>query len=143
MGNVRQRRIANRAARSHLGRAGIGSAYTKFKRFRSTIARGLGLEDMSMHTEFELKVHLARDDESGRWYVAESDIPGLWLEADSATALMDRIADAAPELIDLNQDEILAACLKRTGKAPKPKQAAPARPAIRPIFDSPFELAYG
>lgn len=50
----------------------------------------------------ELRVHLARDAKTRRWYIAESDIPGLWVEADTPGALMDRIADAAPELIELN-----------------------------------------
>ena len=59
-----------------------------------------------MPETFELKVHLACDEETGRWYVAESEIPGLWLEADDPMALMSRIQEAAPELIELNQEEI-------------------------------------
>jgi hypothetical protein len=54
----------------------------------------------------ELSVHLAQDRETQRWFIARSDIPGLWLEAATAPALMERIAAAAPELIELNAEEI-------------------------------------
>ena len=50
-----------------------------------------------------LHVHLAYDDEASVWYVAKSDIPGLSLEADSPTALVERIMQAAPELLELNE----------------------------------------
>ena len=96
-----------------------------------------------MRETFELKVHLARDADSGRWYVSSSDVPGLWLEADTPVQLMERIAEAAPELIDLNEDEIIAACrAKKSHKRPGPAQGPRPRPSIRPVFDSPFELAY-
>jgi len=83
-----------------------------------------------MPDRIELDVHLARDAETGRWYVAQSDIPGLWLEADDPIALMERISLAAPELIELN-----------TAGAPAVDRAS-ARHRIRPVFDSPLELAY-
>lgn len=98
-----------------------------------------------MREFFELKVHLAHDEETDRWYVAESDIPGLWLEADSPTDLMERIQIAAPELIELNVEEIVQNCRARDALV-KPivramPVAAPTRHAIRPVFDSPFLLA--
>jgi len=94
-----------------------------------------------MAETYELKVHLAHDEETGRWYIAESDIPGLWLEAADPMALMQRIQEAAPELIELNQKEILATCAARA-EARQPKRNDPIpRAAIRPVFDSPLELA--
>ena len=83
-----------------------------------------------MPDRLELDVHLARDGETGRWYVAQSDIPGLWLEADDPIALIERIALAAPELIELNTD------------AGSVVDRASARHRIRPVFDSPLELSY-
>lgn len=93
-----------------------------------------------MGEALELKVHLACDEETGRWYVAESDIPGLWLEADDPIALMHRIAEAAPELIALNEEEIVEACrlrdnAKRVAKANRPL------PTWKPVFDNPLALA--
>lgn len=85
-----------------------------------------------MSRALNLNVHLARDAETGRWYIAESDIPGLWLEAPTASALMDRVALAAPEMIELNRQEILA----RFGGT-----ATTARPNVVPVFDSPLDLA--
>lgn len=94
-----------------------------------------------METMFELKVHLACDAETGRWYIAESDIPGLWLEADSPSELVARIQAAAPEIVELNNDEIVSACLERAAKMKLPRPDC-ARPSIMPIFDSPLALAY-
>ncbi len=94
-----------------------------------------------MGSTFELKVHLACDPETGRWYVAESDIPGLWLEADSPSELMAKIQAAAPEIIELNNDEIVEACLKRAAKKHLRKPDC-TRPSIMPVFDSPLALAY-
>ena len=85
-----------------------------------------------MTTPLDLKVHLARDAETGRWYIAESDIPGLWLEAPTASALMDRVALAAPEMIELNLQEILA----RFGATTEAF-----RSNVLPVFDSPLDLA--
>jgi predicted RNase H-like HicB family nuclease len=80
---------------------------------------------MEHGTEFE--VHIARDSETGRWYIRQSDIPGLWLEAATAQDLISRIAAAAPELIELNAAEMFP--------DGRPRQAA-----IRPVFDSPLLL---
>ena len=95
-----------------------------------------------MRETFELKVHLACDDETGRWYIAESDIPGLWLEADNPMALIARIQEAAPELIELNNEEILAACRAKATTTTHSRNAQTARPSIMPVFDSPLALAY-
>jgi hypothetical protein len=56
-----------------------------------------------------LKVHLAQDDGTRLWYVAQSDVPGLRLEADSVHELIRKVEEAAPELVDLNRAEIAAA----------------------------------
>ncbi len=77
-----------------------------------------------MTDSIELAVHIARDAASDRWYITESDVPGLWLEAPTATALIDRIMAAVPELIELN-------------RAPDDHRAL----SIRPVFDTAFELA--
>lgn len=108
---------------------------------RNFFNRGLLRSEFDMAETYELKVHLAQDEETGRWYIAESDIPGLWLEADDPMALIQRIQEAAPELIELNQKEILSACAARAENR-RPSRTNPApRPAIRPVFDSPLELA--
>jgi len=95
-----------------------------------------------MRETFELKVHIACDEETGRWYVTESDIPGLWLEADDAVALIARVQEAAPELIELNLDEIIEACLEKAATEPKPCDRQTFRPSLRPVFDSPLMLAH-
>lgn len=86
----------------------------------------------------DLNVHLARDEESGWWYVGESDIPGLVLEAETAAELMRKIELAAPEMIQLNLAEIVAVHLE--GEAGHSAEAAPTHRtwAYRPIFDSPL-----
>lgn len=85
-----------------------------------------------MTDRIDLDVHLARDAETGRWYVARSDVPGLWLEADSAAALLTRVEQAGPEMIALNMAEIVARAVPAGG-----------RPVVRvlPVFDSPLEPA--
>ncbi|HEV2866389.1 MAG TPA: DUF1902 domain-containing protein [Allosphingosinicella sp.] len=79
----------------------------------------------------ELSVHLAFDSEARRWFVAKSDVPGLALEADDPSSLLRRIEDAAPELIELNVDEVS----QRFGLKPGD------RVRLTPVFDSPIELA--
>ncbi len=79
----------------------------------------------------ELKVHLAYDDEAEVWYVAASDIPGLSLEAENPQCLIERIAKCAPQLIDLNCDEL--------NRRHAPRKNPPV--AVKPIFDSPLQLA--
>lgn len=118
----------SRTAHSFLNMIGLGDI-------------GRGLRSDSMRATFELKVHLACDDETGRWYVAESDIPGLWLEADTPGELMAKIQEAAPEILELNKDEVLRNCLKKAVKKHSAK-ADCARASIMPVFDSPLSLAY-
>lgn len=79
----------------------------------------------------ELQVHIARDEESGRWYVAESEVPGLRLEADTASHLIERVSLCAGEMIALNMAEIIKT--KRLGSTEGM--------TVRPVFDSPLELA--
>jgi hypothetical protein len=112
------------------------SSYTPLKPLIATIQRGLRWVGIDVRREIELQVHLAKDEESGIWYIAQSDIPGLRLEAESSQALIQKVQDVAPEMIELNVREILSA------KAPKPK-AWDEKPAlkIRPVFDSPLAVA--
>ena len=85
--------------------------------------------------KIELNIHLAHDDEADVWYVASSDIPGLFLEADTPQALISRLAEAAPEMIELNLAEILKMHeVKQEKEAPQVW--------LRPVFDSPLELAH-
>lgn len=85
-----------------------------------------------MAKPIELKVHLAYDEDADRWYVAASDVPGLRLEAESPYVLMERVAAAAGELIELNEGEIIKKRVRRD------------RPAVawKPVFDSPLQLAH-
>ncbi len=78
-----------------------------------------------------MHVHIAEDDETGRWYIVTSDVPGLRLEADDAVSLIRRIELAAPDLAEANAAEIE----RLHGIAPGS--------AIRivPVFDSPIQLA--
>ena len=84
-----------------------------------------------------LEVHLAQDAETSLWFVASSDVPGLRLEAESVHELIRKVEDIAPELVDLNRDEIAA--------AHDPRLAGPLaeRPpvTIRPVIDTPFAIA--
>ena len=84
-----------------------------------------------MQKKLELKVHIAEDDETGRWYISESEVPGLRLEADTALELIRRIELAAPEMIEANLDEVIAA---HGG-------GSEFGLALTPIFDSPLALA--
>lgn len=79
-----------------------------------------------MRDEINLRVHLAFDEEAQVWYVAESEIPGLRLEADDPMELVKRIAEAAPELVQMNEREILQA---HEGKQP-------AKVRFTPVFDN-------
>ena len=94
----------------------------------------------------ELYVHLAYDDEAEVWYVARSDIPGLRLEANDPQSLIQRLMECAPELIELNELEIQKGKSARKSAAPKasrrkPPAAARRAVAVRPVFDSPLQLA--
>lgn len=88
----------------------------------------------------ELKVHFAFDDEANVWYVAASDIPGLSLEAESPEALLRRVLDCAPELIELNCDQMeqLADIAPHEHAHPSP-QRPPV--SVLPVFDNGYALA--
>jgi hypothetical protein len=86
---------------------------------------------MAVTRDVELNVHLAYDDEADVWYVAASDIPGLCLEANNPQKLIERICECAPELLGLNAEEV------RRSHAPRKKPTL----AVRPVFDSPLQLA--
>jgi hypothetical protein len=85
----------------------------------------------------ELQVHLAQDAETGLWYVAETQVPGLRLEAESVHDLIRKVADLAPELIDLNREEIAASHDKRLA-GPEAKRPPV---TIRPVIDTPLAIA--
>ena len=85
----------------------------------------------------ELTVHLAQDPETRLWYVADSQVPGLRLEAASVHELIRMVADVAPELVDLNREEIAASHDKRLAG---PEAARPPV-AIRPVIDTPLAIA--
>jgi predicted RNase H-like HicB family nuclease len=54
----------------------------------------------------EYLVSIVSDPEAGVWVATSSDIPGLVLESDSLDSLVQKVKYAAPELLDLNdQDE--------------------------------------
>ncbi|MCA1653354.1 MAG: DUF1902 domain-containing protein [Sphingomicrobium sp.] len=95
----------------------------------------------------ELKVHVARDEETGVWYIAASDIPGLRVEADTADELIRKVDDIGPELIELNIEEIVAAQKPSRAAKTRTKPDSPGRPpdrprtVIRPVFDSPLAVA--
>lgn len=88
--------------------------------------RRIGRKRTSVAEKTEFVIHIGYDHEARRWYVAKSDIPGLRLEADTPHELMARIADAAPELLELNAQ----------------RAEAETRPALswKPVFDNSLEL---
>lgn len=92
---------------------------------------------LSVRQEIELKVHLAQDEATCIWYIADSDIPGLHVEAETVHELIRKVEDVAPHLIELNVEEILANHHLRS-----PKRSA-RRPTvnIRPVFDTPMAVA--
>jgi hypothetical protein len=85
----------------------------------------------------ELKVHLAQDDETRLWYVAQSDVPGLRLEADSVHDLIRKVEEAAPELVDLNRAEIAAT----HGEALNGPEDGRPPVTILPLIDTPLAIA--
>ena len=101
------------------------------KPFNSITRFARRLRGMIAPAVIELNVHLAYDDEADVWYVAASDIPGLRLEADNPQHLIDRIEKCAAELIALNFDEVAEKRVSRKKPAV----------AVRPVFDSPLQLA--
>lgn len=58
-----------------------------------------------MQREYQVRVDY--DNEAGVWIATSDDIVGLVLEDESPEYLMKRVAEAAPELIKLNN---LSAC---------------------------------
>jgi hypothetical protein len=105
---------------------------------------------MHADLEMELKVHIAQDEESGAWYIAESDIPGLRLEASSADELIRKVEEVATDLIELNLAEVLASKAGQQTRKVQPSAAKPSsrydcperpRALIRPVFDSPLAVA--
>lgn len=99
-----------------------------------------------MSDRIELSVHFAYDDEAKVWYVAKSDIPGLVLEAATPTELMNRVAEAAPELIELNSGmlaRVVGAQLNMSDDT-KPARSNKRTSAWtwRPVFDAPLELQH-
>ena len=85
----------------------------------------------------ELEVHLAQDAETRLWYVAESEVPGLRLEAESVHELIRKVEDVAPELVDLNREEIAARHDRRL--AGRVANRPPV--TIRPLIDTPLAIA--
>ena len=92
---------------------------------------GWHINCMSQTAKNELHIHLAADEATGRWYVADSELPGLRLEAADPARLIRRIIAAAPELLVLNAKEIEARFGMSPGEAVK----------LTPVFDSPLPLA--
>jgi predicted RNase H-like HicB family nuclease len=50
----------------------------------------------------EYTVLLTWDNEARVWIAESDDIPGLILESESLDALIERVKDASPELLELN-----------------------------------------
>ena len=53
----------------------------------------------------ELTVTVSHDELEGVWYVESSDVPGLNAEAATLEALIEVVADLAPELVAANLPE--------------------------------------
>lgn len=116
--------------------SGVLPTYSPAKRIVETMQRGLRWMGSVVSMEkVVLTIHLAHDEEADVWYVAESDIPGLFLEAPTPQELISRLKDAAPEMVQLNQAEILA-------KQHDKKRKTPPQVSLRPVFDSPVDLAF-
>lgn len=99
---------------------------------------------MSEHVE--LTVHFAYDQEAKVWYVAKSDIPGLALEAATPAELMNRVAEAAPELIQLNAGMLATVLRTQLHLSDQIKSARSGKRTSgwtwRPVFDAPLELQH-
>ena len=115
-----------------------------FTKMREFLANRWGQrEGRTMSNRVELLVHLAYDDEADVWYVAKSDIPGLSLEAATPGELLNRVTDAVPQLLELN-DGILAKVVRARLEVQEPhRRNAARRPfSVRPVFDNPLQLAH-
>lgn len=93
--------------------------------------------DRGVSGVIELKVHLARDEETGIWYVSGSDVPGLRLEARNAPDLMREIENVAADLIELNKAEIVNAHAARIAERDQRNLAF----AVRPIIETALTVA--
>lgn len=133
----------------HLEMVGWGAnmsarAFTKMRDFFGN--RWGQRNEYPMSERVELSVHFAYDDEAEVWYVAKSDIPGLVLEADTPADLMNRVAEAAPELIELNSGILATVVRARLDVSDQAKPARSGKPASawtwRPVFDAPLELQH-
>jgi hypothetical protein len=106
-----------------------------------------GLVDyVNMAKPVELEVHLAFDAEAAVWYVAKTEIPGLSLEAETPMELLRRIVECAPELIELNSGQVAEVVDVRSASGAKRGKRTGTRRArtpiaVRPVFDSPYQLA--
>ena len=54
----------------------------------------------------DCKVSLTWDDEAYVWLASSADVPGLALESGSLDALMERIKNAIPDLLDLKNTDL-------------------------------------
>ena len=52
------------------------------------------------------RIKMIWDFESETWYTSSQDVPGLVLSAPNCDALIQRVKDAAPEMLELNCDYI-------------------------------------
>ena len=57
----------------------------------------------------EYTINLVWDKEAGVWVATSEDVKGLVLESGSLDALIERVKVAIPELLELNQKNILRA----------------------------------
>ena len=121
-----------RIARHRRQKDGLEPIFTTLQRIAGILQRGLRWTGTDVGKPIELKVHVAYDSEADCWYVAHSDVPGLSLEAPTAPALMERVMQVAPQLIELNEEELLK---KHVRRAERPCVA------VTPVFDSPLRLA--
>jgi hypothetical protein len=48
------------------------------------------------------KIKLIWDDEANVWYTDSNDVPGLNLESESFDDLVEKVRNAAPEMLELN-----------------------------------------
>ena len=51
----------------------------------------------------DYRINLIWDSEASMWVATSDDIPGLVLESGSYDALIEKVKNAIPELIDLNK----------------------------------------
>jgi len=67
------------------------------------------MADTLTSAEIEFRVAVRYDEEAKVWWVSDCNVPGMHLEADDGWELVRRCAKAAPELTELNRDEMNAA----------------------------------